>query len=210
MRAPRPYLWSVFSVVLLLTTATPANAADYPSFEGVKTIHLTGSAAIVKAGPGHRAVLRLTGGGYRQAGAAWDHARVDVTGSFTSEFYAMLDGPPGTGNLAFVLRDAKRNVAIRFADDRIGLNGEAGTKANIPLTGSPFMARITYDAPTKNLRAYLSAPDGVEQPVVDRTVDLGATPLEAGFTGSATITQDIISWELQTSDSTANVLPSGS
>lgn len=200
-------LAGVLSVALLVVPG------DYPTFDGVDTLHLNGSAAVVEAGPGHRAVLRLAGGP-RERGSAWDHERIDVSRSFGTTFYAMLDRRSGAHGIAFVLQTSGprklghrgRSVAVTFDDatNEVGLvpGGGRPVSASIPLTGSPFAARVTYDAATRKLRAYVGAPDAEEQLVVDQTVDLparlGANLAWAGFTGETgdtAATQDIISWE---------------
>ncbi|BCY10049.1 hypothetical protein L3i22_051370 [Actinoplanes sp. L3-i22] len=201
--------------MVLVSITGPAAAADYPSFDGVTTLHLNGSAAVVPVGPAHRAVLRLTGGRLPQAGSAWDHDRLDLTESFGTSFYVMLDGHSGAHGISFALQSTgpralavKRGATIEFDDAKnsvaLNLNNTRvmATEANIPLIDSPFLARVTYDATTRTLRAYLSAPDADEQLVVDRTVDLpaqlGADRAWAGFTATATdpaATQDILSWE---------------
>lgn len=205
----RRFSAGVLSVALVLASAAPAAAGDYPSFDGVTTLHLNGSAAVVTAGPANRAVLRLTGGP-RQRGSAWDQEKVDVTRSFGTSFYVMLDGRSGAGGIAFVLQSAgswtleRRGVAITFDDatDEVALLPGAPTRAAVPLTGSPFLGRVGYDAATQRLRAWVSAPDADEQLVVDRIVDLrarlGTDLVWAGFTGAtgdSTATQDVISWE---------------
>ncbi len=200
----RRFSAGVLSVALVLAPA-----------DWVDTLHLNGSAAVVEAGPGHRAVLRLAGGPH-QRGSAWNHARIDVTRSFGSTFYAMLDGRSGAHGIAFVLQAAgpraldpgARSVAVTFDDatNDVGLavGADAGRPvgADVPLIGSPFVARVTFDAATRHLRAYVGAPDADEQLVADRTVDLravlGADLVWAGFTGAtgdSGATQDIIAWE---------------
>ncbi|GIM91663.1 L-type lectin-domain containing protein [Paractinoplanes toevensis] len=126
---------------LAIATA-PANAfgadddalIDYPTFSGAsKTLDRNGTADIITSS-GHlrQRILRLSAGGFRQAGSAWDTQKIDLTRSFESTFKVYLHhGQPGADGIAFLVqsegpralggwggglgyRGIKKSVAVEF------------------------------------------------------------------------------------------------
>ncbi len=81
-------------------------------------------------------------------------------------------------------------------------------EAGLPLFGRPFVARVVYDAPTRDLKVYVKAlrAGSLEQLMIDQSVDLadqiGADSAWVGFTGATgnvTSKQDIYSWTVKAS-----------
>jgi hypothetical protein len=83
------------------------NLIDFPTFSGASTmLDRNGSADIITAPDGQR-ILRLTPGGFRQAGSAWAKPKLDLTTSFDSWFKVYLhNGDTGTGadGIAFLVQ----------------------------------------------------------------------------------------------------------
>jgi hypothetical protein len=65
-----------------------------------------GSADILtSAGGVHQRILRLTEGGYEQAGSAWSPHKINVSRSFESKFKVWLHhGQPGADGIAFLVQ----------------------------------------------------------------------------------------------------------
>ncbi|GAA2604839.1 L-type lectin-domain containing protein [Paractinoplanes durhamensis] len=234
-----------------ITIATaPANAfgarddalIDYPTFSGAsKTLDRNGTADLItSSGRVHQRILRLSAGGFRQAGSAWDRQKLDVTDSFESTFKVYLHhGAPGADGIAFLVqsegpralggwggglgyRGIKRSVAVEFDTFQntpdpssnhlavvLGGNPDVHNtvaEPSIPLYGRPFLARVTYDADTNDLRVYVQSlrAGAEEQLALEDNVDLARqindTEAWVGFTaatGSALSKQDIYSWSVQ-------------
>ncbi|MEU4242135.1 L-type lectin-domain containing protein [Actinoplanes sp. NPDC026619] len=107
---------------------------NYTTFAGAsKTLDRNGTADILtSAGKVHQRILRLSAGGFRQSGSAWDRQMLDLTDSFESTFKVYLHhGQPGADGIAFVVqaegpralggwggglgyRGIKRSVAVEF------------------------------------------------------------------------------------------------
>jgi hypothetical protein len=216
---------------------------DYPTFSGAEaSLSLNGTAGVVKAAR-HKRVLRLTGGGFRQAGSAWATEKIDVTKSFETEFKIFLHhSDPDADGVAFVVQSAglralggwggglgyrglKSSVAVEFdtyqnpADPSanhlaVVLAGDpddhlVAAESGIPLSGRPFVARVTYDAPTRNLKVYVKSvrAGSTEELMIDQSVDVagdvGASTAWVGFTGATgnyTSNQDIYSWTVSAPD----------
>jgi hypothetical protein len=80
---------------------------DYPTFAGASTtLDRNGSADIItSSGTHHQRILRLTAGGYRQAGSAWAKEKLDLGQSFESTFKVYLHhGQPGADGIAFLVQ----------------------------------------------------------------------------------------------------------
>jgi hypothetical protein len=214
---------------------------DFHSFNGAsRMLDRNGTADIIVSGRSRQRILRLTTGGYRQAGSAWAKPRIDLNQSFESSFKAYLHhSAPGADGIAFLVqtegpralggwggglgyRGIRHSVAVEFDTFQNGtdpsnnhvavvlggnpdVHAAAGTPS-IPLYGRPFSARITYDAPTKTLSAYVKAfrSESPEQLVLQQTVDLaaaaGGSSAWIGFTagtGTELSKQDIYSWSVQ-------------
>jgi hypothetical protein len=211
---------------------------DHPTFADAGSLDLNGTADVVTSvGRTKQKVLRLTTGGFRQAGSAWATEKVDVTRSFGTTFKVYLHhGAPGADGIAFLVqtvgpralggwggglgyRGIRDSVAVEFDTFQntpdpssnhlavvLGGNPDrhlALAESSVPLFGRPFVARVEYDAPAKNLKVYVKSLKAlaVEQLMLDQTVDLtasvGADSAWLGFTGatgSDVSKQDIYSW----------------
>jgi hypothetical protein len=80
---------------------------DFPTFNGAsKTLWRNGSADIlISSGRVHQRILRLTAGGYEQAGSAWSTHKIDVRQSFESAFKVYLHhSKPGADGIAFLVQ----------------------------------------------------------------------------------------------------------
>jgi hypothetical protein len=125
------------------------------------------------------------------------------------------------GGLGF--RGIKRSVAVAFDTYKQPPDTAANTvsvvtggnpdvhdaivPSPIPLEARPFIARVSYDAATKDLKVYLKPlrAGNPEKLVLEHTVDLatevGASSAYVGFTGSTGSVlskEDIYSWSLTT------------
>jgi Bacterial lectin len=107
---------------------------DFPTFRGASTkLDRNGTADLItSSGRVKQRILRLTAGGFRQAGSAWSTQKIDVSQSFESTFKAYLHhGRPGADGIAFLVqaegpralggwggglgyRGIKRSVAVEF------------------------------------------------------------------------------------------------
>ena len=113
-RIVRGGLLSALALGIATTTApTGAFAAgdggplvDFRSFNGAsKMLDRNGSADILISGRQHQRVLRLTTGGYRQAGSAWAKSKIDLSQSFESTFKVYLHhAAPGADGIAFLVQ----------------------------------------------------------------------------------------------------------
>src|SRR6266496_5117531 len=65
---------------------------DFPTFVGAATmLDRNGTADLItSSGRLHQRILRLTAGGFRQAGSAWATQKIDITRSFDSMFKVYL------------------------------------------------------------------------------------------------------------------------
>jgi hypothetical protein len=80
---------------------------DFPNFNGAsKTLDRNGTADIIIApGPTRQRILRLTTGGYKQAGSAWATNKIDLSRSFESTFKVYLHhADPGADGIAFLVQ----------------------------------------------------------------------------------------------------------
>jgi hypothetical protein len=126
----------------IAATSAPAGAfaagdgkplVDFPTFNGASTmLDRNGTADVIVAGQKHQRVLRLTTGGYEQAGSAWAKKKIDLSQSFESTFKVFLhhasrgadgvaflvqtDGPRSLGGWGGGLgyRGIKHSVAVEF------------------------------------------------------------------------------------------------
>jgi hypothetical protein len=102
-RVARGGLWaSALLTIVAAVNSGGALAADVePSY--TPPLALNGTASLMwRAGDDER-VIRLTDGGYRQAGSAWSTEMIDLTGSFETTFTAHLrSGKVGADGIAFV------------------------------------------------------------------------------------------------------------
>ncbi|GAA0462600.1 hypothetical protein Ade02nite_29180 [Paractinoplanes deccanensis] len=141
----------------------PAAAASEFPFADVS---LNGTAGLATASESAYPVLRLTGGGYRQAGSAWSNQQVDVTSSFSSQFRVHLhEGTRGADGVAFVLqsegpralggwggglgyRGIRHSVAVELDDFR-NPGDPSADHAAIVLRGNPdyHLAAATTASP---------------------------------------------------------------
>ncbi|SNY47771.1 L-type lectin-domain containing protein [Paractinoplanes atraurantiacus] len=138
--------------VAAVAAAAPAQAATggFPFSD----YSLNGSAAFVSASDSPSSVLRLTGGGYRQAGSAWGGEQIDLTRSFETSFGVHLRGnAPGADGVAFLVqavgpralggwggglgyRGIRQSVAVELDDFRNPGDADA-SHAGVVLRGNP-------------------------------------------------------------------------
>jgi hypothetical protein len=99
----------------IATTSAPTGAfaagdggplVDFSSFNGAsKMLDRNGSADIILPGYLKQRILRLTTGGYKQAGSAWAKKKIDLTQSFESTFKVYLHhSQPGADGIAFLVQ----------------------------------------------------------------------------------------------------------
>ena len=87
--------------------ANPDVLIDYPTFSGAATtLDRNGTADLLtSSGTTRQRILRLTAGGFRQAGSAWSTTKLDLTESFESDFKVYLHhGMPGADGIAFLVQ----------------------------------------------------------------------------------------------------------
>ena len=80
----------------------------FPTFAGAATtLDRNGSADIItSSGRLHQRILRLTAGGFRQAGSAWAKTKLNLNESFESQFKVYLHHTqPGADGIAFLVQD---------------------------------------------------------------------------------------------------------
>jgi hypothetical protein len=84
------------------------NLIYFPTFAGAATtLDRNGSADIItSSGRLHQRILRLTAGGFRQAGSAWAKTKLDLNESFESQFKVYLHHTtPGADGIAFLVQN---------------------------------------------------------------------------------------------------------
>jgi hypothetical protein len=148
----------------IAATAAPAVAfadgegnplVNFPSFNGAsKTLDRNGTADIIISSQSHQRILRLTTGGYRQAGSAWAKPKIDLTQSFETTFKVYLHhSDPGADGIAFLVqtdgpralggwggglgyRGIKHSVAVEF-DTFKNAPDPSGNHLAVVLGGNP-------------------------------------------------------------------------
>jgi hypothetical protein len=113
-RVARGGLVAAFAFSLAAATAPACAFAagddaliDYPTFKGASaTLDRNGTADLItSSGTTEQRILRLTPGGYKQAGSAWSNTRIDLSESFESTFKVYLHhGLPGADGIAFLVQ----------------------------------------------------------------------------------------------------------
>lgn len=113
-RVARGGLVAAFALSLAAATAPACAFAtgddaliDYPTFKGASsTLDRNGTADLItSSGHTEQRILRLTAGGYKQAGSAWATTKIDLTESFESTFKVYLHhGRPGADGIAFLVQ----------------------------------------------------------------------------------------------------------
>jgi hypothetical protein len=81
---------------------------NFPTFAGAsRTLDRNGSADIItSSGRVHQRILRLTAGGFRQAGSAWAKTKLNLNQSFESLFKVYLHHTqPGADGIAFLVQN---------------------------------------------------------------------------------------------------------
>jgi hypothetical protein len=166
---------------------------SYRNFADASGLSLNGTAAVV-TNSAKRRVLRLTNGGFRQAGSAWSMTRVDATKSFTSTFDVYLHrGTRPADGFAFVLQtDGTGDRALG------GSGGGLGYRGRMPSVAVEFDIFRNPDDPDANHVAVVR--DGhPEAPLSTATVPfpLFRTPFRAvvGYDASAH-TLSVWAWPL--------------
>ncbi|MEU4693668.1 L-type lectin-domain containing protein [Actinoplanes sp. NPDC023714] len=154
---------SCLAVVLTPAAAARADTADAPD-PGAFTLNGTAAFVTATGNPDRARVLRLTGGGFRQAGSAWATDQVDVTLSFDTTFVAYLHrGTRGADGIAFLLqrsgpralggwggglgyRGVKNSVAVEFDDFR-NVGDPAGDHVGLVLNNNPDFHAAVAETP---------------------------------------------------------------
>ena len=203
-------------------------AIDYPAFPDAGTLSLNGTAAIEPQSQVLRLTgggFRQSGSAWAAQPIdltrsfdttfqAYLHAGANRADGIA--FLVQAVGPRALGGWGGGLgyRGIRPSVAVELDDfrnvgdpagDHVGvvLRGNpdfhlATAPTGIPLYGSPISVRISYDAPTHHLTAYVGSAEPTLSATVDLATEVGGQAW-AGFTGatgSATSTQDILSWRL--------------
>jgi hypothetical protein len=105
-------------------TSYTGDLISYPNFADATGLSLNGTAVIAKDSA-RRRVLRLTNGGFRQAGSAWSMTQVDPNKSFTTTFDVYLHhGTRPADGFAFVLQtDGTGDRALGGSGGGLGYRG---------------------------------------------------------------------------------------
>jgi len=137
-RVARGGLVAAFAFSLAAATAPACALAagddaliDYPTFKGASsTLDRNGTADLItSSGTTEQRILRLTAGGYKQAGSAWSTTKIDLTESFESTFKVYLHhGMPGADGIAFLVQ-TKGPRALGGWGGGLGYRGITGSVA---------------------------------------------------------------------------------
>ncbi len=138
---------------------------DYPTFKGASsTLDRNGTADLIFSPSGEQKVLRLTGGGYKQAGSAYSTTKINVTQSFESSFKVYLHhGEPGADGFAFLVqgdgpralggwggglgyRGIKKSVAVEF-DTFQNTTDPSSNHLAVVMAGDPDNHAATAESP---------------------------------------------------------------
>ena len=175
----------VAAVALSIVAATaPAGAlaADddalisYPTFKGAsKTLDRNGSADLLtSSGRLHHRILRLTAGGYKQAGSAWARQKIDLTQSFESTFKAYLHhARPGADGIAFLVQTDGPRALGGWG----GGMGYRGIKPSVAVEFDTF--QNTTDPNSNHLAVVIGGNPDVHRAVGDPMIPLYGKPFLA-------------------------------
>jgi hypothetical protein len=184
-------------------TTSPGDLISYSNFADASGLSLNGTAVIVKDSANRR-VLRLTNGGFRQAGSAWSMTRVDPRGSFTTTFDVYLHrGTRPADGFAFVLqpggdralggsggglgyRGRTPSVAVEFDIFR-NASEQDGNHVAVTTDGHPESPLVEKTAPFTMFRTPFRATVGYDAPT--KTLKVWAWPLAGTPTKAPLITQ---------------------
>jgi hypothetical protein len=137
---------------------------DYPTFKGASsTLDRNGTADLIFSPGGNQKILRLTGGGYKQAGSAYSTTKINLAESFESSFKVYLHhGQPGADGFAFLVqgdgpralggwggglgyRGIKKSVAVEF-DTFQNTTDPSSNHLAVVMAGDPDTHAATAEA----------------------------------------------------------------
>jgi hypothetical protein len=136
------------ALALAPSPAPAAGASHHFTVGDAGRLSLNGTAMLLSDGR-----LRLTGGGFRQAGSAWADDEVDLTKSFGTSFLAFLHGRDSADGIAFLVqavgpralggwggglgyRGIRPSVAVEL-DDFHNATDPPGDHVGVVLRGNP-------------------------------------------------------------------------
>jgi hypothetical protein len=148
---------------------------DYPTFSGAsQNLDRNGAADILKAGPARQRILRLTAGGFRQAGSAWSTTKLDVSESFSSTFKVYLHhGQPGADGIAFLVQAEGPRALGGWG----GGLGYRGIKRSVAVEFDTF--QNTPDPSSNHLAVVMKGNPDVHAAVGEASIPLYGKPFEA-------------------------------
>jgi Legume lectin domain len=199
---------AVLGTSALADPPPPAGKAvvDYPNFANAGTLARNGTAAIARSGAARTKVLRLTNGGYRQAGSAWAPTAIDPHQSFTTTFEVSLHGHgPGADGFAFVLqnngvralggtggglgyRGRTPSVEVEFDIFR-NLGDPDGNHVAVMANGHPEQHLVSAPAPFPMFGTPFAATVAYDAP--STTLSVWVHPIGAPATGSPLLSRVI-------------------
>ena len=166
--------------------ANPDVLIDYPTFSGASTtLDRNGTADILtSSGATRQRILRLTAGGFRQAGSAWSTQKLDIAASFESEFKVYLhNGMPGADGIAFLVQTQGPRALGGWG----GGLGYRGIRQSVAVEFDTF--QNTYDPNNNHLAVVLAGNPDHHAAVGDPTIPLFGRPFMARVAYSAPDTE---------------------
>ncbi|HET6483521.1 MAG TPA: L-type lectin-domain containing protein [Actinoplanes sp.] len=168
------------------SAATEDPLIDYPTFKGAaQNLDRNGAADLITASgsKGKQRVLRLTPGGYQQAGSAWSTTKLDVGKSFESRFRAYLHHfKPGADGIAFVVQTQGRRALG-------GWGGGLGYRTIKPSLAVEFDTfQNSYDPSSNHLAVVLGGNSEQQATVAESPIPLFGKPFNARVVYDATAT----------------------
>lgn len=149
---------------------------DYPTFAGTsKTLDRNGTADIITSS-GHlrQRILRMTAGGFRQTGSAWDKQKIDLTDSFESTFKVYLHhGRPGADGIAFLVQAESPRALGGWG----GGLGYRGIRKSVAVEFDTF--QNTPDPSSNHLAVVLGGNPDVHHAVGEPSIPLYGRPFAA-------------------------------
>ncbi|MET0416791.1 MAG: L-type lectin-domain containing protein, partial [Actinoplanes sp.] len=157
---------------------------DHPTFKGASTmLDRNGTADLVWTPGGKQKILRLTGGGYKQAGSAYSTTKINLAESFESTFKVYLHhGKPGADGIAFLVQgDGPRALG--------GWGGGLGYRGITKSVAVEFDTFQNSTDPSSNHLAVVMAGDpDTHAATAESAVPLYGKPFEARVAYDATTT----------------------
>jgi hypothetical protein len=175
-----------FSIAIV---TSPANAfaddeplIDYKTFSGTsRTLDRNGTADIITSS-GHlrQRILRMTAGGFRQTGSAWDRQKLDLTESFESTFKVYLHhGRPGADGIAFLVQSEGPRALGGWG----GGLGYRGIRKSVAIEFDTF--QNTPDPSSNHLAVVLGGNPDSHHSVGEPSIPLYGRPFNARVTYDA-------------------------